>query len=414
MSACVNLTSRFLAALLCLFLTAGGVMAQNKKELEQKKAKLQKEIEFTNKQLRQVEKNKNATAEQLSALRKKISLRESLISTINSEISTLGGAIESTNKEINTLESNLQQLRREYAEMVRNAWRTRNHYQQLMFVFAASNFNQAYKRMKYLQQYAVYRREQAGRIQNTQTELSGKKQELETRKNEKTSLRNSEQKEKSTLEKEKQEQDKLLKNLTEREKRLSRELAEKKAAKQKLDRAIESIIRKEIEVAKKKATAAGKKNVTNSNVFTLTPEAAKLSNSFSGNKGLLPWPVEQGTITGTFGEHPHKELKGIVVKNNGIDIQSGKGAAARAIFEGTVSGVVNIPGAGKAVIIRHGEFLTVYSNLESVSVSTGEKVSTKQRIGSIGDASEVNRGELHLEIWKNTSKLDPKSWLARR
>ncbi len=403
----------FIVFLLYL-LAAGGLCAQSKKELEQKKARLQKEIDFTNKQLKIVEKNKSATAEQLSALRKKIQLREALIGTINSEISVLGGEIASTSKEIDQLESQLQQLRREYAVMVQYAWKNRNRYQQLMFVFAASDFNQAYKRMKYLQQYGVYRRMQAGQITSTQDALNGKKTELEQRKNEKTSLRNTEQKEKSTLLKEKQDQDKLLKNLTDREKRLRKELADKQAAKQKLDRAIEKIIRKEIEAAKKKATAAGKKNVTNSNVFTLTPEAAKLSNSFSGNKGSLPWPVEQGVITGSFGEHPHKELKNIVIKNNGVDIQSNRGARARAIFEGTVSGVVSIPGAGKAVIIRHGDFLSVYSNLETVAVNSGDKVSTKQTIGTIGASAEEARGEIHLEIWKNTAKLDPKAWLARK
>jgi len=404
-----------LLVIFLLLLTGGGTLtAQTKKELEAKKARIQREIDFTNKQLKIVEKNKNATTEQLNALRKKIQLREQLIGTINSEITTLGGEIESTSKEIGHLENQLQKLRNDYASMIRYAYKNRNVYQQMMFVFAAADFNQAYKRMKYLQQYGMYRRQQAGEITNTQTELNGKKQELEARKNEKTSLRNTEQKQKTTLEKERQQQDQVLKNLTDREKRLRKELAEKQAAKKKLDNAIESIIRKEIEAAKKKATAAGKKNVTNANVFTLTPEAAKLSNSFSGNKGLLPWPVEQGTITETFGEHPHKELKGIIIKNNGIDIQSTKGAAARAVFEGTVSGVVSIPGSGKAVIIRHGEYLTVYSNLNSVTVSTGDKVTTKQRIGTIGDADEGNRGQIHLEIWKNTAKLDPKPWLTRR
>lgn len=406
---------RITLLLLTLLFWAGQIsFAQNKKDLEQKKAKIQKEIDFTNKQLKIVEKNKNATSEQLNALRKKIQLREALIGTINTEIRSLGGEIEHTNREIGQLETNLQKLKREYALMIRYAYKNRNIYQQMMFVFAASDFNQAYKRMKYLQQYGEYRRRQADQIAGTQQVLTGKKTELEQRKNEKTSLRNTEQTQKTTLEKERKEQDKLLKNLTDREKRLRKDLADKQAAKKKLDNAIENIIRKEIEAAKKKATAAGKKNVTNANVFTLTPEAAKLSNSFSGNRGLLPWPVEQGTITETFGEHPHKELKGIIVKNNGIDIQSGKGAAARAVFEGTVSGVVSIPGAGTAVIIRHGDYLTVYSNLETVSVSTNDKVTTKQRIGTIGAADEGNRGEIHLEIWKNSAKLDPKLWLAKR
>ena len=146
----------------------------------------------------------------------------------------------------------------------------------------------------------------------------------------------------------------------------------------------------------------------------MTPEGEKLTNSFSGNRGRLPWPVEQGSVSSGFGEHPHKELKGIVVKNNGVDIQTAKGASARAIFDGTVSGVISIPGSGKAVIIRHGSFLSVYSNLSTVNVSTGDKVTTKQKIGSVGLNGDEDRGEMHLEIWNNTTKLDPQGWLAKR
>lgn len=407
-------TFRYILLVLFLLVQAASVTAQSKKELEQRKAKLLKEIETTNKQLKLVEKNKNATAGQISELKKKIRLRESLIGTINSEISAIGGEIANTSREIDQLRSQLEQLKRQYASMIRYAYKNRNVYQQMMFVFAAADFNQAYKRIKYLQQYSSFRRRQAEEIVSTQDKLNGKVQELEQRKVEKTSLRNAEQRQKTTLEKERQEQDKLMKNLTEREKRLRKELTEKQAAKQKLDRAIENIIKKEMDAARKKAVASGNKNVTNKNVFTLTPEAAKMSDNFSGNKGKLPWPVESGQITGLFGEHPHKELKGIVVKNNGIDIQSSKGASARAIFDGTVSGVVSIPGAGKAVIIRHGDFLTVYSNLSTVSVSSGDKVSTKQRIGTLGEDDDGTRGEIHLEIWRNTSKLNPGEWIARR
>lgn len=388
--------------------------AQTKKDLESRKAKLQKEIEFTNKQLQIVSQNKSATAEQLAALRKKISLRVALINTINSEVNSLGGEIESTSKEITGLESQMARLKSEYAEMIRYAYKNRNVYQRLMFVFAADDFNQAYKRLKYLQQYSEYRRQQAILIGQTQAKLSDKKVVLETRKSEKTNLRNNQQQQKTTLEKEQVEQDKLMKNLTTREKKLRKDLAEKQAAKLKLDRAIENVIRKEIEAARKKAVASGKKNITSTNVFNLTPESQKLSNSFSGNHGILPWPVDQGTIVSTFGEHPHKELKGIMIKNNGVDIQTSKNASARVIFDGTVSGVISIPGAGKALIVRHGEYLTVYSNLESVSVKTGDKVTTKQHVGIVAANSDGDHGELHLEIWKNSSKMDPQTWIARR
>lgn len=414
MCACVKRLWIFPILILLVVVGADSGWGQTKKDLEQKKSKLLKEIEATNKQLKLVEKNKNATAEQLNELKKKISLRESLIGTINSEIDAIGGEIVNTSKEIDQLRKDLEQLKQQYGSMIRYAYRNRNVYQQMMFVFAAADFNQAYKRLKYIQQYGDFRRRQAAEIVSAQDRLNGKVKELELHKEEKTSLRNAEQKQKASLEVERLEQDKLMKNLTQREKKLRRELADKQAAKNKLDRAIESLIKKEMEAARKKAVASGKKNVTNANVFTLTPEAARLSGSFSGNRGQLPWPVEQGRITGSFGEHPHKELKGIVVKNNGVDIQSVKGAAARSIFEGTVSSVISIPGAGKAVIIRHGDFLSVYSNLASVSVKSGDKVTTKQRLGTVGDSTEGNAGEIHLEIWRNTSKLNPQDWIAKK
>ncbi len=397
-----------------LFLALPGFSQQSKKDLEKRKEKIQREIDFTNKQLQIVTKNKSATKEQLETLQKKIKLREQLIGTINGEIQALGGQIAHTTNEITTLEDKMQHLKESYAGMIRFANKNRNVYQRLMFVFAAADFNQAYKRITYLKEYSRNRILQAQQIASTQSELTDKKQELVSRKNEKTNLKVSEQNNKITLEKEKTQQDQLMKSLTVREQKLRKDLAEKQAAKQKLDRAIESLIRKEIEAERKKAVAAGKKNVTTANVFTSTPEALKLSSSFSNNKGHLPWPVEQGAISSTFGEHPHKELKGIMIKNNGIDIQSNKGSSARTIFDGTVSGVITIPGSNKAVIIRHGEYLTVYSNLTEVNVKTGDKVTTRQIIGSIGEDDDKERAEVHLEIWKTTTKLDPQVWIARK
>lgn len=404
--------TKHLLVYILLILSCPAFSQQTKGDLEKRKEKIQREIEFTNKQLQIVTKNKSATKEQLEALQKKIKLREQLIGTINSEINALGGQIAHTANEISTMESKMQRLKASYARMIQYAYQNRNIYQRLMFVFAAADFNQAYKRITYLQEYSQHRIAQAQQISETQVQLTGKKQLLETRKNEKTNLKVSEQNNKATLEKEKTEQDQLMKNLTAREQKLRKDLAEKQAAKQKLDRAIEAMIRKEIEAIKRKAAAAGKKNVTSANVFTSTPETFKLSSSFASNKGRLPWPVEQGVITGTFGEHPHKELKGIMIKNNGIDIQSVKGSSARSVFDGTVSGVITIHGSNKAVIIRHGEYLTVYANLAEVNVRTGDKVYTKQKIGVIGEDDDNQRAEIHLEIWKTTTKMNPQSWLA--
>ena len=400
--------------LFLLLMFALPAFAQNKKDLERKKQQLQKEIEETNRQLKATSNSKKLTASQVEALQKKIRLRQQLIGTINNELDGLNSEINTTSGEISSLENKMNQLKKEYANMILFAQRNQSSYQRMMFLFASEDFNQAFKRLRYLQQYSEDRKRQAMLIDSTQNHLNHKKDELEATKSEKMSLRNQELQQKKELEDDKKEQVKVLAGLQDREKKLKKQLEEKQRAKKKLDRAIDDLIRKEINAAKKKATASGKKNVTNANVFTLTPESQKLSNNFAGNKGKLPWPVEKGSISSSFGEHPHPELKGIVIKNNGIDIRSAPNSSARAVFDGEVSGVITIPGANSAVIIRHGEYLTVYSNLESVNVKKGDKVTTRQKIGQVYSDPAEGASELHLELWKGTTKLNPAPWLASR
>lgn len=402
----------FLTLVLLFFFSV--TSAQSKRELELKKERLQKEIAEANKQLTLLSKSKTASLAQLNALKKKISSRQALIGTINTEINQLGNEIQKTSGEISSLENQMERLKKNYAAMIRFAQLNSNPYERIMFVFASADFNQAVKRVKYLQQINQYRRLQAAQIDSSQNQLAQRKSELEIQKNEKTLLRNTELKQKRELDAEKKEQDKVIARLQDKESKLKKDLAEKQKAKQKLENAIAALIRKEIEAAKKKAAATGKKNVTSENVFTLTPEAQKLSNSFAGNKGALPWPVEKGIISSSFGKHAHPFLKGVVINNDGVDIQSGKGSQARAIFNGQVSGTIDLPGSGSAVIVRHGEYLTVYSNLEKIFVKKGDKISTKQSIGVIGLDSESGKGEINLQIWKGFSKMDPQPWLARR
>ncbi len=406
--------SKYFLFFFLLLSVCAPAIAQNKKDLEKKKQQLQREIDETNKQLKATSKSKSLTASQVNALKKKIRLRQELIGTISSELDGLNNSITITTVEITNLEHKMAQLKEEYVNMIRFAQKNQGSYQRMMFVFASSDFNQAYKRLKYLQQYSEHRKKQAALIDSTQKDLASKKQTLVVQKEEKTHLRESELKQKQSLEEDKKQQDKVLAGLQDREKKLKKQLADKQRAKKKLDRAIDELIRKEIASAKKKATASGKKNVTSSNVFSLTPEAQKLTSSFAGNKGKLPWPVEKGNISSSFGEHPHPELKGIMVKNNGVDIRSAPNSAARSVFDGEVTGVITIPGANSAVIIRHGEYLSVYSNLESVFVKKGDKVATRQKIGNVFTDTEEGLTELHLEIWKGSLKLDPAGWLARK
>jgi septal ring factor EnvC (AmiA/AmiB activator) len=327
--------SHFLVFLsMIFFLISQNAFSQTKKELQTKRDKLQKEIDDANNQLTQLSKSKTTTLAQIDALKKKISLRQELIGTINSEINSLGNEIQKTGVEIFSLETQMQKLKDDYAKLIVFAYKNQNRYERLMFVFASQDFNQAYKRIKYLQEINQYRREQAALIDSTEHMLAKKKSDLEMQKNEKLQLRNTEVKEKKNLDKEKQDRDKMMAQIQVNEKKLRQMVAEKQKAKEKLEKNIEALIKKEIEAAKKKAVASGKKNVTSKNVFSLTPEAQKLSSNFSGNKGSLPWPVEAGTISSSFGEHAHPTLKGVKLKNDGVDIESQKGSFARSVFPG--------------------------------------------------------------------------------
>lgn len=392
--------------------------SQTKEDLQKKKQQLANEIAQTSKILKETQKNKKATLAQLEALRKQILMRERLINTISSEIKNLEGQIGTTNSEIDQLQAELEQLKKEYAAMIRFAFRNQSSYNKLMFVFAAQNFNQAYKRLKYLQQFSEYRQRQAKYIEEAQKKLELKREELEVNKKEKNGLLVEEQEEKVTLGKEKSQQEKMAKQLSAKESTLRKQLQAKQAQSRKLDNQIQAIIKREIEAARKKAeaeakakgqTVSGDKN--SSSNLTLTPEAKALSNQFNANRGKLPWPVEKGTIIEYFGTHEHPQLKGVMIQNNGIDIKTSSGASARAIFNGTVSGVIQIPGGLNAVLVRHGEYTTVYSNLKSVNVKMGQSVSTKQSIGTV--ATEEDIASMELQIWKGINKLNPTEWLAR-
>ena len=208
---------------------------------------------------------------------------------------------------------------------------------------------------------------------------------------------------------EKSQKQNVVNQLQGKEKELKAQLAEKKKASQKLEKAIERIIEEEIRKAKEAAKKAGK----DSKGYPLTPEAKELSNSFTANQGKLPWPVVEGLITEKFGEHPHPALPGVKVQNNGIDISTTKGSVIRSIFEGEVTAVIIIPGGGKGVMIRHGEYLSVYTYFQELFVKKGDKVSTKQDLGIVV-TDDDNKTNLHLEIWKNTTKLNPELWIYRK
>ncbi|MFA6950221.1 MAG: peptidoglycan DD-metalloendopeptidase family protein [Lentimicrobiaceae bacterium] len=401
--------------LLLLALTYAAVpeaKSQDKKtQLQNRKAKIEQDISYTNKLLSETKKNKQASLNQVVLLNKKISKRQELINAINGEISSLDMRIQQTNDTIEELTNNIKTLKDEYARMIYSAQKNRSSYTRLMFIFSAKNFNQAYQRLKYFQQYSSYRKNQVRVIKETQILLAGKVSLLQKQKTDKQSLKSSEESEKQKLAREKSEQDKTVRQLTQKERQLLKKLREDERSAKKLEQSIQKLIAAELKKARETAKKAGTKP-TAANVFGLTPSEIKLSSNFAGNKGKLPWPTERGVVSATFGEHPHPVLKGIKTKNNGIDITTSAGSSARAIFDGEVTSTIKLPNYNNVIIIRHGEFLTVYSNLSQISVKKGDKVSTKQRIGSI-ETDENGKTTIHFELWKGKVLQNPEAWILR-
>src|ERR1019366_353098 len=353
---------------------------QSKEYLENKKKQLQNEIKYTNELLNETKKNKRLSLNQLVTLNKKISVREELISTINSEIKVLNRQINENNDSINVLQNDLLKLKAEYAKMIYYAYKNQDAYSRLMFIFASNDFQQAFMRLKYLQQYSDYRHKQAELITKTKTVLNEKIQALEAKKSDQRILLTSEQAEKQNLSTEKMEKEHVFSQLQEQESKLKKDLKKKKASAEKFQQAILQIIQKELEKAQNEAVKANKDKPQK---LVLTPESQILSNSFASNKSRLPWPVVKGIISEHFGVHPHPSMPNIDINNNGVDITTNTGSLARAVFDGEVKAIVNMPGSGKFILIRHGEFLTIYSNLKDIYVKVGDMVKTKQQIASI-------------------------------
>jgi murein hydrolase activator len=400
--------------------------AQSSAELKRRKESLTREIESLNRSLRKTSSSKSLSLKQIKALNTQIRLREEKINTINSEVRLLDNEISDNSNAVRSLQSQLVKLKKEYAAMVLFAFRNQSAYSKLMFIFAASDFNQAYKRLKYLQQFSTYRKKQAKYIQGTQKDLNIKIIELDHNKKEKTSLLGDQEKEKVTLGKEKNNKSKVLSGLSRQEKQLKQELTQKQKESVRLNRALTNAINREIEEARKRAeeearAAAAKAKAENkeaptakpiskgSSILAATPEAAKLSSDFLGNRGRLPWPVTSGIITEGFGIH--KYGTNVTTENNGVDIKTAEGASVRAVFSGEVAAVQNFAGS-YAVLIRHGEYFTVYSNLRTVSVSRGDKVAVKQTIGTVITDPNDGTTEVHFEVRKGATAMNPSTWLA--
>jgi septal ring factor EnvC (AmiA/AmiB activator) len=298
--------------------------------------------------------------------------------------------------------------------MIYYAYKNRDSYNRLMFIFASTDFEQAILRLKYLQQYSDYRHKQAALIVATQLNLNDRIHDLQVKKSDKGLLLGSQETEKKHLTAEKTEKEQVFTELQDQESKLKRDLEKKKHDAEKLQQAIQRVIEKELEKAQAEAAKANaNSNKPKTTRLVLTPESQQLSASFASNKGKLPWPVMKGVISEHFGVHPHPLMKDVDINNNGVDIATNNGSLVRAVFEGEVKAVVSMPGAGQFVLIRHGEFFTIYSNLKDIYIKVGDKVKTKENIGSILFDDEDSKTVIHFEVWKGQVKLDPEDWLYK-
>jgi murein hydrolase activator len=404
-------TIKYILFILVLISLPGFAVAQKtKKELESKKKKLQDDIEYLNKLLEKTTNSKESSLGVLMTVNRKISLQEQVIETVSKEIEIIQYQIKAANDTINSMEVRLGDLKKEYARMVVDAYKTEKGFNKLSFIFASKDFEQAALRMRYVQEYQEYRHRQALIIDSTSKEVSKKVERLQKKKDEKKELLESVETEKSTLAVEKNDQQKIYEELKGKEKQLKRELSDKQRASQKLDASIKKLV--EDEIKKSNASTKVKKTDSKTLELKLTPEAEKLSENFENNKGKLPWPVVEGVIFRPFGTY--SPMPGITMTNNGIDITTTKGAIARSVFDGTVSVVTEDPSLGKIIIIRHGEFYSVYVHLKEVFVKAGDKVQTKQTLGTILYDEQNQMADLELEIWKGQNKLDPQDWLFKK
>lgn len=456
------------AIILVGFATSTMYAQSDKSKMQSRKSKLEKEIIEMNRELEQTKQNKSANLNQLMLINKKISKREELINEIEQEVGGIDSQVKNLNDTIYRITMNLSSLKEEYARIIYSTYRNRSAYNRLMFIFSSHNFNQAYKRLKYLQQYTEYRQSQVKSISETQQTLAAKKLEFEKRKSSKLVLKRSQEQERNVLANEKAEKDDKIKNLSSQEKTLLIKLRNNEIALNKLQIAIENIVVAEIrkaneekarkaasELAVRKAateadrkakakaeadkkakaksvspgnpteiaksepiakieetrTTAAKAAPATSNSMSVTAEDVALSGNFAGNRGRLPSPVDRGAIISSFGEHPHAEFQNIKIKNNGIDIISAPGAQAKVIFDGEISSVMFIANLNYVVIVRHGDYLTVYSNLESVTVKKGDKVKIRQSLGTVSTGQGESKSRLHFELWQGTIVQNPASWL---
>jgi len=439
-----RLVTIFLLTLLAAVpLRAFAQNSPSRAELERSKQELQRQLDQANRELLETKKNRKITMGQLHLLQSRITLRNRLIENINQDIGLINNDIYSAYRDISLEKKDLDTLKGQYARMVVYSYKTRSAYDLVNFILSAKSFNDAIRRYEYLKQYRAFRINQATSILQTENLLKEKIQYLNQARHGRATILVSQQKERVKLEQEKQEKDQVIASLRGHENELLADIRQKQTAQRKLSSSLAILIRREIEEAKKGEAAAAKRNaavapstllspaaasgsrsspaassttrpVRPANPLEATPEALALSKDFEANKGKLPWPVVSGYISDPFGPHQHPLLEKVLVDNYGVNISTSPGGAVRAVFSGEVVTVTNDAYTKWTVLIRHGEYFTVYSNLARATVHKGEQVATKQVVGAAFTNQDSGETYVHFLVMKNGTFLNPAIWLMSR
>ena len=399
---------KVLGVLILVLLSSGVMMSQTVSELQARKKKALENLELTSSLIEKNSKSKTQSLTQLNLLNAEIKQRQSVINTLNAEIRGINKDLNKLRNETNKLQQQLDTLKKEYSVLMYHTYFKKSKYEELMFVLSAKDFAESFRRYRYIKQYSEYCQKKTEEINVAKAELNAKLKETEKVRAERLSVLNERKKENTKLQNEKNKQNKLIKDLKKKEKQLKAELKRQQKLANKLNEQIEKKIAEEAKKSSKPSSSGSGKT------FALTKEEKLLSGNFEKNQGRLPWPVLKGIVVGHFGIHPHPVLKHVTTNNKGIYIQCPKGTQARAVFEGEVTQVFTIAGSNKTVIIEHGIYRTVYSNLTKVNVKVGQKVKTKDNIGTIySDPEDGDKTELYFQVWKDKNIHNPENWLAK-
>ncbi|WP_298781276.1 peptidoglycan DD-metalloendopeptidase family protein [uncultured Polaribacter sp.] len=409
-------TYKFFIVFLSVFFLSLSSFSQTKKELENQRRKYKSEINKLNRLLfNEKRKGKNAL-EDLRDIKQKIDVRNKLISTIKLESDILSKEIKNSENKLKILNKSLADLKADYGAMIYKSYKSKSQQSKTMFLLSSQNFYQAYKRLKYMKQYTAFRKKQGEEI-IIQTDFVKKvKDSLLYQKQVKDTLILSEKEQKAEIETDKKKQEKLVSTIKSKENKYKKDLQKKIRADKKIAAKIDKIIKAEILKANRlaKSKLTNKPKSTKKNEFILSPEAKALAAKFELNKGKLPWPVKECTVVRRFGEQPHPTFPGITVNGTGLHLVTSKGSNAEAIFNGEVLNILLGSGGTKNVLIRHGNYITSYNNLESTFVKKGDKIVTGQQIGKIFTDKVTAKTTLIFVLFKNTKRLNPASWMLKR